>query len=135
MLCHGLRSAQAVIQLPGPLELVQILGAEVLEILLHDIQQLDTSREQLVVGHVIDADATDVLVHGFLETLQALDGQQVAGRNGTADDLIAAYLVVFQRLVDGFLEIVDLLVGHLDLLAAQVPDVFHCSLGCEDGPR
>ena len=44
VLSHRLRCEQTVLQFPCPLELVEIFCADVLEIFLHDIQQLNAAQ-------------------------------------------------------------------------------------------
>ena len=78
VLSHRLRCEQTVLQFPCPLELVEIFCADVLEIFLHDIQQLNAALEQFIIGHVVDADTAHVFIHHLLKALQALDRQEIA---------------------------------------------------------
>ncbi len=74
----GEGSGEPVVELPGPLKLVQILGPHVLHVFLQHAQELEAALERPLVGHVVGADAADVFVHDLLEPLQPVNRQQVA---------------------------------------------------------
>ena len=91
--------------------------SDVFEVLVQRLR-CQPALEQRLVGHVVRRDAAGILVHQLLEALQAVDGQDVAGRDRAADDFVAADLVVLQRLVDRLAKLLELLLGDLDLLVA-----------------
>src|SRR4051812_611506 len=128
---HGLRSDQAMVQLPHALQLVQVLGGHVAHVLLEHGEELEAALEQLAVGHVRRADAADVLVHDLFQPLQPVDRQQVARRYRAADDLVAADAEVLERLVDLALEVAVLLLPHLRLAVLQVVNVLDRRLACD----
>ena len=117
---HGLGGQNPVLQFPRSLQLVQVLGPEVVEVLLEHVQQLQPAREQRLVGHVVRADATNVLVHDLLETLQTMKWQEVARGNGAGHDLVATHFVVFHWLEDFLFQILVLGFANLRPFLTQV---------------
>ena len=99
VLHNTLGGNRAVLQLPGTLQLVQVLGPDLLQVLMQGGQQFQASFKQRLVGHVVDPDAARILVHELLEPLQTMDRQNVAWRNRATGNLVTTDLVVFERLV------------------------------------
>ena len=81
-----------MLKLPRPLKLVKVFGPEMVEVFLQHAQQLQPAGEQRFVGRVVRADTADIFVHDLLETLKTMHRQQIARRNGSRDDLVAADL-------------------------------------------
>ena len=122
MLDHAFGRDGAVPQFPGTLQLMQVFGADVVEVLLQGFQQVHAPQQQRLVGHVVVADAPGILIHDLLQALQAVDRQDVARGDGAPDNLVAPDLVVLQRLVYRGFEIIVLLVGNPDVILAVVAD-------------
>src|SRR5437660_4069431 len=83
----------SVLQLPRPLQLMQIWSADAPEILLQHREELQPAIEELFARHVEHAVAADVLVHDLFEPLQALQRIDVARRYRPRDDLVPAHTV------------------------------------------
>src|SRR5574340_829201 len=118
---HGLGSPDPVVEFPRSLELMEVLGTDMVEILLQHVQKLQAPVEHRFAGHIKGADAADVLIHDLLQPLQALKRRDVARRHAPGDDLVPAHFVVFQRLEYRFLKHPDLSFVYL----WQVPDQLH----------
>ena len=71
-------------KLPHALKLMQVFGPEKGEVLLERGEQFEPARQQRFVGRVVSADAANIFVHNFLKTLETVDRQDEAWRNGPA---------------------------------------------------
>src|SRR5580765_7967281 len=124
VLRDALGSAMTVLQFPRPEQLVNVLRGEALEVLLHDLELLETDIQELLVGHVAHGDAAAILVHQLLQTLQALLGIDVVRVDIARHDRIAVDPVMLHGLEDLRLAAVDLLIGDNDAFGLSVVDVF-----------
>ena len=98
MMRYGLRGQNSVLKLPGALKLVKVFGREMVKVFLQHAQQIKPAGEQRFVSQIVGADTADVFVHDLLKTLKAIERQDIAGRNGSGDNLISANLVILQGL-------------------------------------
>ena len=92
---------------------MQILGADVLEVLREHLEKLQAAVEQRFAGDIEHADATNVLVHDLFEPLQAMQRRDVARRHGASDDLVTTDAVGFQWLEYRLPESLDFIVIDL----------------------
>ena len=120
---HALGGEHPVMQFPGPLKLVQVLGAHMVHVFLQHLKQFQSAVEHRRVGRVVGADAADILVHDLFEALEPVDRQEVAGGNRAGDDLVPADRIVLHRLVDRLFERPVFLFVDLRRLVAQIVDI------------
>src|SRR5205085_11067497 len=93
-----------MLKLPCPLKLVEVFGAEIIQILLQHAQKLDSAGKQRFVGRIVRTDAANIFVHDLLETLKSMNRQQIAWRDSPCRDFVASDFVGFEGLVDRLLE-------------------------------
>ena len=113
-----------MLKFPRPLQLMEVLGTEMVEVFLEHFEQLQTTGEQRFVGRVMGADTANIFIHDLFKTLQAMQWQQVARRNGSCDDLVAANRVILQGLEDDLFEAFVLRLTDLRCIFAKIVYVF-----------
>ena len=65
-----LRGPQSMMELSCPLELMEVLDAQMLDILLRHREQFEVKGEERFTGHVVGAIASRVLIHELFQPLE-----------------------------------------------------------------